>query len=99
MPAEKTGTVTVGGIEFSIRKPSYKDWRQFKAAVASTNAKGNGLATIDGIEDLAKACCTSHKPEDLDKLVEDELNLFEELAAVAMQLAGVAEAEHASKSR
>lgn len=99
MPVEKSGKATVGGTTFTVRKPTYKEWRAFKAAVASTNAKGDGLATIDGIEDLAKACCTSHKAEDLDRIVEDELNLFEELAAVAMRLAGVAEAEHASKSR
>lgn len=98
MSDPKTAKVTVGETEFTVRKPKYQEWRKFKAGVASTNSSGEGLATIDAIEDLAKACCTSHTGEQLDKLVEDELGLFEELAGVATQLAGVAEKARASKS-
>jgi len=94
----KSEAVTVGGISYTIRRPKYQEWRKFKAGVASTNASGEGLPTIDAIEDLAKACCTSHTPEQLDQLVEDELGLFEELAGVATRLAGAAEVTRATKS-
>lgn len=99
MSDPKTASVTVGGVTYTIRKPKYAEWRKFKAGIASTNANGDGTATIDAIEDLAKACCTSHSGEQLDQAVEDELGLFEELAGAATKLAGVVEAVRASKSR
>ncbi len=90
--------VTVDGVDFTVRKPRYAEWRAFKAAIATTKVSEDGVNLIDGNENLAKACCTSHTPEKLDALVEDHLDLFDELAEVISGLATKKAGETDSKS-
>jgi hypothetical protein len=94
----KTRELTLDGVKFSVRKPSYHEWRAFKSSVATAKVSEEGSHLIDAQENLAKSCCTSHKPEQLDTLVEDNLDLFTDLADAVSDLAARKSVELDSKS-
>ncbi len=90
--------VIVDGVEYTIRRPKFAEWRLFKAAVVSTRTSEDGVHVIDGNENLAKACCTSHTATQLDVLVEDSLDLFDDLAQAISAIANKKAGELDSKS-
>ena len=63
------------GQQFASRKARGRELRRFLASTSMGSAKGHDL--FDAMEELAKTCCVSHTPQELDDLLDVHPLIFE----------------------
>lgn len=68
-------TCEAAGQTFVSRKARGRELRRFLAATSMGSAKGHDL--FDAMEELAKTCCVSHTPQELDDVLDLHPLIFE----------------------
>jgi hypothetical protein len=63
------------GHQLVSRKARGRELRRFLASTQMGSAKGHDL--FDAMEEIAKTCCVSHTPQELDDLLDQHPLIFE----------------------
>ncbi len=79
-----TKTVHLGGelVTFVCRKARGREMRNFLAATQMGGGKGPEM--FAAMEEIAKSCCVSHTPQELDDVLDVHPMIFEVLGAMVL---------------
>lgn len=86
-PATPLHTVSFDGVEFVYRKPTRAEWSAYKtAANTAQHFTKDSAGLFEAMEDVAKDCCVSHNPMELEACADENYDLFEQLFDVISDL-------------